>query len=213
MKEDAEIKARRRRTIRESFPVPLNQIALRHVDTVQSLDGDWKAILAEALAKVGVGHIAACPTAIKSAGDSIKTENDLLAILQLPEFPIDTNSKNNNVDTSTAALDIEDIDTDYLSSLLIKCYPDMPQATADALVRSEVMSPSLRVVSTTRLAREDAKSDFVITALYTLFEEKLNEIEQVLMVSFSRSTSVICSFDTCKVVLTIPSVIVTNCPT
>ena len=57
----------------------------------------------------------------------------------------------------------------------------MPQTTADALVRSEVMSPSLRVVSTTRLALEEAKSDFVITALYTLFEEKLDEIEQVIV--------------------------------
>lgn len=75
---------------------------------------------------------------------------------------------------------IEEIDTDYLASLLIKCYSDMPQATADALVGSEVMAPSLRVVSTTRLALEDAKSDFVITALYTLFEEKLDEIEQII---------------------------------
>jgi hypothetical protein len=69
---------------------------------------------------------------------------------------------------------------DYLASLLLKCYPDMPQATADALVGSEVMAPCLRVVSTTRLALENAKSDFVITALYTLFEEKLDEIEQVI---------------------------------
>jgi hypothetical protein len=180
MKEDAEIKARRRRTIRESFPAPLNQIALRHVDTVQSLDGNWKAILAEALAKVGVAHIAACLTAIKSSGDSIKTEDELIAILHLSETPIDTNLRNKNIEASTDALRVEDIDTDYLSSLLIKCYPDMPQATADALVGSEVMSPSLRVVSTTRLALDDAKSDFVITALYTLFENKLTEIEQAI---------------------------------
>jgi hypothetical protein len=180
MKEDAKIKARRRRTVRESFPVPLNQIALRHVDIVQSLDGNWKAILAEALAKVGVAHIAACLAAIKSSGDAIKTESDLIARLHLAEIPIDTNSKGTNVEALTDALDVEDIDTDYLASLLIKCYPDMPQVTADALVGSEVMSPSLRVVSTTRLALVDAKSDFVITALYTLFEEKLDEIEQVI---------------------------------
>jgi hypothetical protein len=180
MKEDAEIKARRRRTIRESFPTPLNQIALRHVDTVQSLDGNWKAILAEALAKVGVAHIAALLTAIKSSGDSIKTEDELIVILHLSETPIDTNLRNKNIEASTDTLRVEDIDTDYLSSLLIKCYPDMPQATADALVGSEVMSPSLRVVSTTRLALDDAKSDFVITALYALFENKLTEIEQAI---------------------------------
>ena len=175
MKEDAENKARRRRSVRESFPAPLNQIALRHVDTVQSLDGNRKAILAKALAKVGVARIAACLAAIKSSGDSIKSESDLIATLNLTEIPTD-----NNVDVSSDAQGLEEIDTDYLASLLIKCYPDMPQATADALVGSEVMAPSLRVVSTTRLALQDTKSDFVMTALYTLFEEKLDEIEQII---------------------------------
>ena len=180
MKDDPENKARRRRSIREAFPTPLNQIALRHVDTVQSLDGNLKAVLAKTLTKVGVARIAACLAAIKSCGDSIKTESDLIATLHLSEIPTDTNSKHDTIDVSTDAQGLEEIDTDYLASLLIKCYPDMPQATADALVGSEVMAPSLRVVSTTRLALQDAKSDFVITALYTLFEEKLDEIEQVI---------------------------------
>ena len=180
MKEDPENKARRRRSIREAFPAPLNQIALRHVDTVQSLDGNRKAILAKALAKVGVVHIATCLAAIKSLGDFIKTESDLIATLHLSEIPIDINSKENNIDASSVAQDLEEIDTDYLASLLIKCYQDMPQTTADALVRSEVMALSLCVVSTTRRALSEAKSDFVITVLYTLFEEKLDEIEQVI---------------------------------
>jgi hypothetical protein len=179
MKEDAESKARRRRSTRESFPAPLNQIALRHVDTVQSLDGNRKAILAKVLAKVGVAHIANCLAAIKGSGDSIISESDLMATLKLSEIPIATHSTD-NVDASTNAQCVEEIDIDYLASLLIKCYPDMPQATADALVGSEVMALSLRVVSATRLALADAKSDFVITALYTLFEEKLDEIEQVI---------------------------------
>ena len=179
MKEDAENKARRRRSIREAFPAPLNQIALRHVDTVQSLDVNRKAILTKALAKVGVAHIAACLAAIKSSGNSIKSESDLIANLDISEIPIAAISTDNVV-ASTDPEGIEEIDTDYLASLLIKCYPDMPQATADALVGSEVMAPSLRVISTTRLALQDAKSDFVITALYTLFEEKLDEIEHII---------------------------------
>jgi hypothetical protein len=76
--------------------------------------------------------------------------------------------------------EVEDTDRDYLTSLLLKCYPDMPQATADALAGSEVLVPSLQVVVATRLALRDAKSDFVITALYTLFEQKLDEIEQTI---------------------------------
>ena len=179
MKEDAENKARRRRSIREAFPAPLNQIALRHVDTVQSLDVNRKAILTKALAKVGVAHIAACLAAIKSSGNSIKSESDLIANLDISEIPIAAISTDNVV-ASTDPEGIEEIDTDYLASLLIKCYPDMPQATADALVGSEVMAPSLLVISTTRLALQDAKSDFVITALYTLFEEKLDEIEHII---------------------------------
>ena len=180
MKEDPENKARRRRSIREAFPAPLNQIALRHVDTVQSLDRNRREILAATLVKVGMVHMTTCLATLKGSGDSIKTESDLIATLHLSEIPIDTNSKDNNIDALSVAQDLEEIDTDYLASLLIKCYPDMPQATADALVGSEVMAPCLRVVSTTRLALQDAKSDFVITALYTLFEEKLDEIEHII---------------------------------
>jgi len=180
MKEIAENKARRRRRVRESFPAPLNQIALRHVDTVQSLDSNQREILARTIAKVGMAHITTCLAVIKGSRDSIQTESDLIATLNLSEISIDTNSQDNNVDISSDVQGIEEIDTDYLASLLIKCYPDMPQATADALVGSEVMKPSLQVISTTRLALEDAKSDFVITALYTLFEEKLDEIEQII---------------------------------
>ena len=180
MKEDPENKARRRRSIREAFPAPLNQIALRHVDTVQSLDRNRREILAATLVKVGMVHMTTCLATLKGSGDSIKTESDLIATLHLSEIPVDTNSTDNNVDVSNDAQGVEEIDTDYLASLLIKCYPDMPQATADALVGSEVMAPPLRVVSTTRLALQDAKSDFVITVLYTLFEEKLDGIEQVI---------------------------------
>jgi hypothetical protein len=124
---------------------------------------------------VGVVHVAICIATLKSLGASIKNESDLIATLNLSEIPTD-----NNVDGSSDAQGIEEIDTDYLASLLMKCYPDMPQATADALVVSEVMASCLRVVSTARLALGDAKSDFVITVLYTLFEEKLDEIEQVI---------------------------------
>jgi hypothetical protein len=180
MKEIAENKARRRRRVRESFPAPLNQIALRHVDTVQSLDSNRREILARTIAKVGMAHITTCLAVIKGSRDSIQTESDLIATLHLSEIPININSEDHNIDASSFAQDLEEIDTDYLASLLIKCYPDMPQATADALVGSEVMKPSLQVISTTRLALEDAKSDFVITALYTLFEEKLDEIEQII---------------------------------
>ena len=69
MKEAPENKARRRRSIREAFPAPLNQIALRHVDTVQSLDGNRREILARAIAKVGMVYIRTCIDIIKGSGE------------------------------------------------------------------------------------------------------------------------------------------------
>jgi hypothetical protein len=175
MKENAENKARRRRSLRDAFPAPLNQIALRHVDAVNSLDGSHKAILAKVLAQVGVVHVANCIATMKSSGDSIKNESDLIAALNRPEIPTD-----NNIDGSSDGQCVEEIDVDSLATLLIKCYPDMPEVTAKALVRSDIMVLALRVVPTTRLALRNTKSDFVITVLYTLFEEKLDEIEQVI---------------------------------
>ena len=142
-------------TYASTFPFPLNQIALRHVDTVQALDGYRKVILAKALSQVGVVHLANCLANMKSYGDSIKNESDLIATLNLSEIPTD-----NNIDSSSDAQGIEEVDTDYLASLLMKCYPDMPQATADALVMSEVMAPSLRAVSTARLAAGRSKIRF-----------------------------------------------------
>ena len=180
MKEVPENKARRRRNTRESFPSPLNQIPLRHVDTVQSLDSTRRKILAGVIAKVGMVYMRACLRIIKGSADSIKTDRDLIAALHLSESSGETSSHDSDITALDDIRGIEEIDIDYLASLLIQCYPDMPQATADALVGSEVMAPSLRVVSTTRLALLNAKSDFVITALYTLFEEKLDEIEQVI---------------------------------
>src|SRR6185295_2775410 len=71
-------------------------------------------------------------------------------------------------------------DTDYLAKLLNQCYSDMPQSSAEALVASKVMSASLQVAVATRHALEEVKSDFVITVLYTLFEERLNAIAQII---------------------------------
>ncbi len=152
---------------------------MRHVDAIQSLDGNQRAILAKTIARVGIVYVPNCLAVIKNSSASIQSETDLIALLDVIETP-----KAQAVEdvSSGEAQDqeVEGIDMDYLASLLLKCYSDMPQATADALVGSDVMAPSLQVTVATRLAIRDAKSDFVITALYTLFEEKLDEIEQII---------------------------------
>lgn len=179
MADSPENKARRRRRLRQTFPAPLDQVAIRHVDAIQSLNGNQKAILAKMVAQTSIANISRYLAAIKSSDASIQSEIDLIALLDLAE----TLTADAIEDTSTCKAlgrEIEGVDLDYLASLLLKCYPDMPQATADALACSDVLASSLQVVVATRLALMDAKSEFVITALYTLFERKLDEIRQVI---------------------------------
>lgn len=173
MTQDAENKARRRRNLKEAYPAPLNQIALRYVDAVQALEEEQRAILAAVLAQVGVKHLSQCLVALKSSEGLVQNEADLLELLHLPQIsrPADQSS-----DFQVA----EEIDMDYLASLLARCYPDMPEASAEALSASEVMDQAARVVSATRRALGDARSDFVITVLYTLFEDRLHAIEKTI---------------------------------
>ena len=175
MSEDAETKAKRRRRIRESFPPPLNEIALRHVDSVQSISEDQRGILAKALQKKGLRYLVDCLVVIKTSGVSFEAEDALIDRLERstmvqshPRFAV------------RESLDSNSEDKRYLANLLIQCYPDMPLSSADALVSSEVMSACLHVLVTTRHALDDAKSDFVITALYALFEERSNAIKQII---------------------------------
>jgi hypothetical protein len=179
MADSPDNKARRRRRLRQTFPAPIDQVAIRHVDAIQSLDGNQRAILAKAIGQTSIANIPKCLVAIKNSGGSIQSETDLIALLDLTETPR-AEAAEDSSSGEAPGQEIEGVDMDYLASLLLKCYPDMPQATADALVGSEVLAPSLQVVAATGLALRDAKSDFVITALYTLFEQKLDEIEQII---------------------------------
>lgn len=175
MAEDADTKAKRRRRIRESFAPPLNEIALRHVDSVQALSEGRRIILANALQKIGTHHLVECLTAIKNHDVSIEDEAALIRWLELSD-----KSQSNTSVALWVTQEGNSEDTDHLAKLLIQCYPDMPQSSAEALVASDVMSASLHVVVATRYALEDAKSDFVITALYILFEERLQAITQII---------------------------------
>jgi hypothetical protein len=179
MADSPDNKARRRRRLRQAFPAPLDQVAVRHVDTIQSLNGNQRALLAKAVAQTGITNISKFLLAIKNSGGSIQGENDLIALLGLVETP-KAEAIENVSSAKPPKQEVEAVDMDYLAGLLLTCYPDMPQATADSLVCSDVLAPSLQIVVATRLALRDAKSDFVITALYTLFEQKLDEIEKII---------------------------------
>jgi len=175
MTEDADNKAKRRRRIRDSFAPPLNGIALRHVDSVQALSEVHRAILIPVIQKIGLHRLGQCLMVFKNSGAGIGDEADLMKWLESPEQLRPVTAV---VESEAAESKLED--AEYLASLLIQCYPDMPAASAEALVASEIMCASLKVIATTRCALEEAKSDFVITALYTLFEERLNAIKQLI---------------------------------
>lgn len=179
MADSPDNKARRRRRLRQTFPAPLDQVAIRYVDAIQSLDGDKRAMLARAIAQTNLADISKCLAALKNSDGSIQSETDLIALLGLTKTRT-AEAAEGSLSHETHDQEIESVDLDYMANLLLKYYPDMPQATADALVGSKVLAPPLKVVVATRLALRDAKSDFVITVLYTLFEQKLDEIEQII---------------------------------
>ena len=82
MTEDADTKAKRRRRIRESFVSPLNEIALRHVDSVQALSEVQRGILARVLQKIGPHYLVECLAALKNHDVSIEDEDALIGRLE-----------------------------------------------------------------------------------------------------------------------------------
>src|SRR6266540_1828427 len=87
MSEKAESKAKRRRRLRQAFPAPLNQVAMRHVDAIQSLEGNRRAILAKAIAQVGLVYVPNCLAAIKNSSGPFQSETDLIVLLDVIETP------------------------------------------------------------------------------------------------------------------------------
>lgn len=171
----AQAKALRRRTLRNTFPSPLNQIALRHVDSVAALDDDRRSILSKAIQKTDLRHAATFVDVLNKGAVLIQNEDDLIALIPSPTAK-EVEKPNGNTDIE----EVDPADTDYLVGLLMKCYPDMPPASADALARAAVMETALRVVQETRNAIIEANSDFVVVTLFTLFEEKMNELRELI---------------------------------
>ena len=171
----AQTKSVRRKALREAFPHPLNQVALRHVDSVAALDDAQQLILSRAALKTDLRHVATFIDILNKEVVLVQNEDDLVALVS---SPVSKEVKTNPVPFAPSRVAPADIET--LANLLLKCYPDMPTTSADALARAEVMEPSLRVVQATRGAIETAGSDFVVLALFTLFEEKLNELKELI---------------------------------
>ena len=77
----AQTKAVRRRTLRDGFPHPLNQIALRHVDSVAAITDTQRLVLSKAVQKSSLRHAVAFIEALNQQGNQIQNEDDLVALI------------------------------------------------------------------------------------------------------------------------------------
>jgi len=175
MPESSQTKSARRRNIRDSFPFPLNQVALRNVDAVQALPEDQRVLLASAVTEEDLPLISYYLSVLKDTSGVV--EKDELIQKARETRRNETEKK----DTGRAEPPTSDqVDEKYLVDLLTSSFPDMPASSALALVLSEVMKPCLQVVTTTRLAMDDARSDFVLIVLFKLFEENLDALREAI---------------------------------
>jgi hypothetical protein len=81
----AQTKEIRRRTLREAFPYPLNQIALWHVDSVAALDDAQKLILCKALLKTDLRFAVAFIDVLNKSAVVVHHEDDLTVLIPLSD--------------------------------------------------------------------------------------------------------------------------------
>ena len=170
MAENYQSKKERWKRLRETFPTPLENIALSLVDSIAALEEPARVLLGQTL-----DELDSLPKAILLL--DLFPDIDNKSLLQL------VNSKNETswqaikspaiekrpVSQKSAPASIEDTLTlaDYLQSF----YAKMPRTAAESLASSSSMKDALNVVIAVRIARESTASDFVTLCLYGLFKE------------------------------------------
>jgi len=175
MPESSQTKSARRRNIRDSFPPPLNKVALRNVDAIQALPEDQRMLLASAVTEKDLPLISYYLSVLKDATGPVEKDELVKEAREL------RGAETEKKDTGKVEhLASDQVDEKYLADLLTSSFPDMPASSASALVLSEVMRPCLQVVTTTRLAMDDARSDFVLIVLFKLFEENLDALREAI---------------------------------
>jgi hypothetical protein len=178
--------------VRDEFPTSLRKIPLRHIESVAGLSPDAlraleRAFLVEpvniprALQYLREHLVISVEDLVDFArtGKSGPKPRAVEAGSAAEEKPVEVAyfRRPGQVDSAPAPEDVE-----TLARLLMSCYPNMPEITAQATAASGVMREALRVVAATRLAIESdqARSDFVILALLKLFGESRNQVLQII---------------------------------
>ena len=174
MAESYQSKRERWQRQRETFPPALQDVALSLVDSITSLEEPARQRLAEVFA-----DLESIPKAITLLDIFPDLPTDTLLRFANAEKGISWQSiqapATTKVQSTPKANIAEDLLT--LSDMLQGFYPGMPRTAAEALAASSTMQAALQVVKSLRLAREDAKSDFVSLCLYGLFKENTQSLE------------------------------------
>jgi len=170
MAEDYQSKRERWKRLRETFPAPLQNIALSSVDASASLQEDALLLLAEV-----IDQVESLPKAILLL--DIFPDIDEESLLQLvnakggiswKDIKSPAIEKRSVLQKPTQA-STEDILS--LANHLQSFYAKMPRTAAESLASSNAMKDALNVVMAVRTARESTASDFVTLCLYGLFKE------------------------------------------
>ena len=170
MAENYKSKKERWKRLRETFPTPLENIALSLVDSIAALEEPARVLLGQTL-----DELDSLPKAILLL--DIFPDLDNKSLLQLVNSKNETSwkaikspvvEKRPSIQRPTQA-SIEDTLTlaDYLQSF----YAKMPRTAAESLASSSAMKEALNVVMAVRIARESTASDFITLCLYGLFKE------------------------------------------
>ncbi len=170
MAEDYQSKRERWKRLRETFPSPLQGIALSSVDAIASLQEAALLLLAEI-----IDQVESLPKAILLL--DIFPDIDKESLLDLANAKGETSwqaikspaAEKRPVHQKVTQASVEDTLTlaDYLQSF----YAEMPRTAAESLASSTAMKDALNVVMAVRIAREGTASDFVTLCLYGLFKE------------------------------------------
>lgn len=173
---DPKTKADRRQLLRQSFPSPLDRVALRHVDAICALASAHVAVLAEVTRQVGVEHTGHCLQVLKTANWSIGSASSLTNSLG---FLANSKARENNPSKESWMPEINQVDQEYLERLLRACHPGLPETTVSGLVTSDVTAPILGLISAIRLTLTDQYAHFNRPLLHTLCEETLTLLADI----------------------------------
>lgn len=148
------------------------RIALRHVETVAKFSPEAQGRLAEAI-DAGIR--------IPAAIQFLKENPDVIGDEIISNYQKTTNKhRQNTKQENQPAPDVGDLAE--LADLLRNCFPDMPQATAEAMAGSELLSEVLGLVHSQQVCfrSHHAQSDFVIVVLCGLALRNIEQLKQII---------------------------------